>query len=214
MDADPAILVLDFASLHTQALMLNRIAALIEKADMPRDHVVSEAELNDHIRATGGNPDHYYDGHDYRAADLARFFRLAADDDMALNPYEAWLRGLLDRQSWLKRNAVGALISLPGVSKQVDPAARAVVLRHELSHGVYFTDPAYVALCAHFWNDMLTVQEREGIRGMLGHDDYDTHDEDLMINEGQAYLIHTPDPRYFRPAMIGMSEYPGSYAQI
>ncbi len=37
---DPSILVLDFAKLHTQARMLNRVAALVEKADMPRDRIV------------------------------------------------------------------------------------------------------------------------------------------------------------------------------
>jgi len=31
LDVDPAILVLDFPDLHTQALMLNRVAALIER---------------------------------------------------------------------------------------------------------------------------------------------------------------------------------------
>jgi len=27
-----------------------------------------------------------------------------------------------------------------------------------------------------------------------------------MMNEAQAYLIHTPDPRYFRPELAGLSE--------
>jgi hypothetical protein len=204
LQEDPDVLVLDFPALHDQAQMLNRVAALIEKADMPRDRVVTEAELNAHIRATGDDPDAYYYGHDYRAADLARFFQLAAAENIPLNPDETWLRGTLDHEGWLAPEANGALISIPGVTADVDPTSRTTIFRHELSHAVYFTDPAYVALTQHFWNDMLTDTERAAIRAFLGKDGYDTKDEDLMANEGQAYLIHTRDKRYFMPAMVGI----------
>jgi hypothetical protein len=204
LQEDPAVLVLDFPGLHVQAQMLNRVAALIEKADMPRDRVVAEAELDAHIRATGGDPDAYYYGHDYRAADLARFFRLAADQNIPLNPSEIWLRDRLARFGWLQQAAVGALISIPGVGAGIDATSRTTIFRHELSHAVYFTDPAYVALTQHLWTGMLTEQERDAIRAFLGKDGYDTKDEDLMANEGQAYLIHTRDPRYFMPAMVGI----------
>jgi hypothetical protein len=202
---DPAVLVLDFPNLHTQALMLNRVAALIEKADMPRDRIETEAALDAHIRATGDDPDHYYYGHDYRAADLARFFHLAETQAMPLNPSEAWLGRRLQQEGWLRDGATGALISIPGLSAGIDAASRTAILRHELSHAVYFTDPSYVALTHHLWADQLTDTERSAIRRFLGNDGYDTQDEDLMANEGQAYLIHTRDPRYFTPDMIGMS---------
>jgi hypothetical protein len=204
LDVDPAVLVLDFSSLGQQAAMLNRVAALIEKADMPRDHVVSEAELDAHIRAAGGTPDAYYYGHDYRAADLARFFGLVAREHMPLNRDETWLRDRLDQEGWFKAGAAGALISLPGTGGEIDQSSRTAIFRHELSHAVYFTDPAYVALTQTFWNSMLTEPERAAIRTFLGADGYDTADEDLMANEAQAYLIHTRDPRYFLPAMVGI----------
>jgi hypothetical protein len=204
LQEDPAVLVLDFPKLHDQAQMLNRVAALIEKADMPRDRVVTEAELDAHIKATGGDPDAYYYGHDYRAADLARFFQQAAAQKRPLNPQETWLRNTLAGQGWLKPDAVGALISIPGVTAVIDAASRTTIFRHELSHAVYFTDPAYVALTQHFWNDMLTDTERAAMRAFLAKDGYDTKDEDLMANEGQAYLINTRDPRYFMPAMVGI----------
>ena len=205
LDVDPAVLVLDFPDLHPQALMLNRVAALIEKAGMPHDEILTETDLQGRIRQAGKEPDRYYYGHDYRAADLARFFRLAESQHMPLNPYETWLRDFLEREGWMKDGAVGALISIPGLVGDIDANARTVIFRHELSHAVYFTDPAYVALTQHLWNDMLTGEERAAIRAFLGKDGYDTADEDLMANEGQAYLIHTLDPRYFTPAAIGMS---------
>jgi hypothetical protein len=202
LQEDPAVLVLDFPDLHDQAQMLNRVAALIEKADMPRDRVVTESELDAHIHATGGDPDAYYYGHDYRAADLTRFFQLAAAENIPLNPDETWLRDRLDQQGWLKGDAVGALISIPGIGADIDATSRTTIFRHELSHAVYFTDPTYVALTQHLWTEMLTEKERDAMRAFLGKDGYDTKDEDLMANEGQAYLIHTRDPRYFMPAMV------------
>jgi hypothetical protein len=205
LDVDPRVLVLDFPGLHQQALTLNRVAALIEKADTPHDRIMGEAELDAHIRAQGDTPDTYYYGHDYKAADLARFFRLADAQAMPLNPWEAWLRDRLDQEGWLQEGAVGALISIPGVSEAVDAATRIAILRHELSHAVYFTDPAYVDLTRRWWADRLTANERAAFRAFLGREGYDTADEDLMANEGQAYFIHTRDPRYFTPAMIGMT---------
>ncbi|HEY4171449.1 MAG TPA: hypothetical protein VGM42_00360 [Rhodopila sp.] len=204
LQEDPNVLVLDFPVLHDQALMLNRVAALIEKADMPRDRVVTEADLDAHIKATGGDPDAYYYGHDYRAADLARFFTLAAQQKIPLNPQETWLRDTLSRAGWLAPEANGALISIPGVTGAIDAPSRTTIFRHELSHAVYFTDPAYVDLTKRFWTTMLTDTERAAMRAFLGKDGYDTKDEDLMANEGQAYLIHTRDPRYFMPAMVGI----------
>ena len=46
---------------------------------------------------------------------------------------------------------------------------------------------------------MLTDAQRAGFRRFLGSEGYDTANEDLMLNEAQAYLVHTPDPRYFLP---------------
>jgi hypothetical protein len=204
LQEDSNVLVLDFPDLHDQAQMFNRVAALIEKADLPRDRVVSEGELDAHIRGAGGNPDAYYYGHDYRAADLARFFQLVAQQNMPLNAEETWLRDRLDQEGWLAPEANGALISIPGIAGEIDATSRTTIFRHELSHAVYFTDPAYVALTQHLWNDLLTDTERDAIRAFLGKDGYDTKDEDLMANEGQAYLIHTRDPRYFMPAMVGI----------
>lgn len=206
LDVAPGVLVLDFPDLHPQALMLNRVAALTEKAAMPHDRILPEPELWDRIRKTGKEPDRYYYGHDYRAADLARFFRLAEAQHMPLNPFETWLRDLLDQEGWLRDGANGALISIPGPAGDIDATVRTVIFRHELSHAVYFTDPTYVALTKSLWKDKLTEDERAAMRTFLGEDGYDKANEDLMANEGQAYLIHTRDPRYFAPSMIGMTE--------
>ena len=50
---NPRILVLDFASLHEQGKMLNRIAAFVEKAGLPHDRVLTDSELDAAILARG-----------------------------------------------------------------------------------------------------------------------------------------------------------------
>jgi hypothetical protein len=200
----PAVIVLQFPSLAEQALMLNRVAALVEKAGYPRGQVMNRDELNARIVAGGDTPDDFYYGHDYRAADLVRFFKLATN----LDPQEQRLKALVQKLGWDQKGAVGALVTLvrqTGVPS-LDAHARAAILQHELSHGVYFTNPAYAAYCAHFWYDNLTLGERAKFTAFLGREGYDTAVTDLMINETQAYLMHTPDGRFFNAAAVGLSQ--------
>ena len=199
----PAVVVLQFPTLAEQAAMLNRIAALVEKAGFPHDKVVSRAALDAQIIAEGGSPDTFYYGHDYRSADVLRFFDLATD----LDPGEQRLRDMVQRFGWREQGAAGAVISLVRASNAqgLDPAGRAAILRHELSHGVYFTDPAYAEFCRHFWRDTLSAEERAKFTAFLGREGYDTSLTDLLINETQAYLMHTPDHRFFSAAEVGLS---------
>jgi hypothetical protein len=205
---NPHILVLDFASLTRQGLMLNRVAALIEKAGLPRDRVLTDAELDQAIRARGETPETFYYGHDYSAAELARFFRLAAEQQIRLNPEEEWLRTLLLQEGLLAPGAVGAVISIPhdGAAGLIDANARATILHHELSHGEYFTVPAYADYAHRFWQTAMNDQDRARFTKFLASQDYDASDQDLMINETQAYLMHTADTRFFNAQVLGMSQ--------
>jgi hypothetical protein len=202
----PAVLVLAFPSMHEQALMLDRVGAFVEKAGMPHDRVLPDAELLAHIAQLGEDFDSFYYGHDYRAADLARFFATADADGVTLDADESALRTLLTTAGMLRPGAVGAVISLPPLSVQppVDARSRAAILRHEVSHGVYFTNPAYAAYTEHFWAAVMTDHERAAFRKMLGGEGYDTGNEDLMRNEMQAYLVHTPDRRFFEPSRMAI----------
>ena len=204
--ANPSIIVLDFASLHQQGMMLNRIAALVEKGAMPRDRVLNDTELDAAISAGGDTIETFYYGHDYSAAAMARFFALAARQNILLNPEEEKLHQLLAQLGWLAPDVHGGLISVPkvGADAEVTPAARRAILRHELSHGEYFSDPAYAAYVHQFWVHDLTQTERDGFRGFLASEEYDTKIEELVENEMQAYLMFTRDPAFFAPSKIGM----------
>jgi hypothetical protein len=205
--AAPAVVVLDFPTLTEQGKMLNRVAALIEKAKLPRERVLTDAELAAAIHASGDTPETYYYGHDYSAAELARFFALAERDHVALNDEEAKLRALANELGWFAPDATGALISIPAVGADafVTREARETMLHHELSHGIFFSNPAYADYVRHFWRTVLTEQERASVRSFLGSQDYDTADEDLMLNEMQAYVMFTYDPRFCKAVNVGMT---------
>ncbi len=204
---DPNVVVLDFPNLHQQGEMLNRVAAFVEKAGAPHNRVLTDSELAAAIRASGATPDTYYYGHDYRAADLVRFFHLMARDHVAPDPEERRLRALLAQLHWFAPGAVGAMITLPGPGKApgLDERGRATILEHELSHGAYFTIPAYDVYANHFFHDVLSPQDRALFRRFLAGEGYDTRITDLVINETQAYLMFTPDPRFFSAALVGLT---------
>lgn len=114
-EANPNIVVLDFPTLRMQGEMLNRVATLVEKAGMPHDRVLTDAELDTAIRTRGDTVETYYYGHDYPAAALARFFALADRDHIALDPQEERLRALARQFGWLSPGATGAPIN-PGTT--------------------------------------------------------------------------------------------------
>jgi hypothetical protein len=207
--ADPAIIVIDFPSLTDQGLTLDRVAALIEKARLPRSRVLNDVELNEAIYNCGDTIESYYYGHDYKAADLAKFFSLAAAENIQLNPHELWLKTLLTQLGWLTGNTLaaganGAIITLPAATPPIDQHMRAVILHHEISHGAFYTIPAYAAYATSFWYS-LTDQHRAAFTSFLGRQGYDTSNTTLMLNETQAYLIFTRDPLFFNAAAVGMT---------
>jgi hypothetical protein len=210
---NPRILLIDFPSLAEQGRAMNRLAALIEKSDMPHDRVLSEAEMATAIP----NPDTYYFAHDYAATSLARFFSLAEAETEPLNPQERDLLALLLSARVIERTASGYVAAKPEMAVvtlvqpepagssaggTVDAALRDTMLHHEVSHGEFFTNPAYRAHCERFWRERLSDAERALFRSFLASYGYDPDDETLMINEMQAYLMHTADPRAFSATLL------------
>lgn len=218
-----AVLVIQFPGLLAQGRALNRAAALIEKGGMRRDRVLTDAELRAALLASGDNEASYFFGHDYRAEDLGRFFSLAQAQQLVLNADELRLRQLLLDAGLLQAPAPGRFSGTPGLAlisfsaeqaddpatlqdESVDAQRRESVLRHELSHGRYFTDAAYRDHCRRFWRERLSETERQAWRRYLDRQGYDPGNEDLMANETQALLMHTPDTRDFDAAALGMGE--------
>jgi hypothetical protein len=204
---DARVLVLDFATMRQQGMALDRVAALIEKAGTPRDRVLSEPELLAAIRQGGDTIATYYYGHDYSAESLRRFFALADAGKIALDAEEETLRRLLRQEGWFAPGVRRGLISVPAVGAHPDItlSVRRTILHHELSHGVFFSDPDYAGFVLRFWDGTLTGRERTAVRRFLGSEGYDMGYEELMYNEMQAYLMFTRDPQFFRPELVGMT---------
>jgi hypothetical protein len=205
---NPRILVLDFASLHAQGRMLNRVAALTEKAGLPHDRVISDSELGAAISARGDTVETFYYGHDYAAASLARFYELADREHVELDRQEARLRALMAQEGWFAPGVTAGLITLPAVGSdpKMTAPARAAILRHELSHGEFFSNPVYAEYVRNFWLTALTDAERTMFRGFLAREEYDPTVEELMFNEMQAYLMFTRDPLFFTPGLAGLTK--------
>lgn len=213
---NPAVAVLQFPDLAQQGAALNRLAALVEKAGAPRDRLLANPELQALIDAGGDNAQTFFGGHNYRLNQLVRFHALATHQGLGLVPEEQRLRQLFEAQGWWGAQAQDkVLISFTDVQADdpstpqdegVDTVRRESVLRHELSHARYFTDPRYRARCGEMWRLWLTAAERQRIRKVLADQGYDAQNEDLLINEAQALLFHTADTRAFGAASFGLTE--------
>jgi hypothetical protein len=203
---NPDILVLDFPNLTAQGQAFNRMAAFIEKRGLSRDHVPDDKELADAIREDGSTVETYYYGHDYRAADIGRFYATVDRQGLKLSKPELVLRALLTREGLLTAGADKAVISIPrkGSDPFVDASGRQSLLRHELSHGEYFTNPIFAAYVQKFWSSEMTEADRDSFRGFLDRQGYDPKNEDLMANETQAHLMNTTDRRYFNAGACGL----------
>jgi hypothetical protein len=215
-----AVLVVEFPGLLAQGEAMNRLAALLEKNGASRDRVLGDAELQALILANGDNTSTFYLGHDYDSDGLARFFNLAHAQGIALNRPELRLRQLLldaglllKAEQGYQASSPGALVSFSAtqpddprtpLDESVDERRRASVLRHELSHGEFFTNAAYRAHSWRFWR-ALNEGERAVWRRYLHTLGYDSANEALMVNETQALLMHTPDTRDFDAAAMGVS---------
>lgn len=205
--ANPLVWVLDFPSLETQGQAMNRVAALVEKAGAPRDRVLDDAELAAAIAADRRTTGNWYFGHNYRASDVLRMFELAERQGIRLTPPELWLHTQVELAGRVDRGREAAILTIPGLGPQVDMQLRRNILRHELGHGQFFTLPFFAAHVMRVWESGFTDAERTDMRRFLAADGYDTRQEEMMANEAMAYLIYTPDRRFFDPARdLGWSD--------
>lgn len=210
-----AVLVIEFPNLREQGLAFNRAAAFIEKKHSSRDHVLNDTELAALLTRAGDTVETFYYGHDYTGPQLKQYFERAQAQGIALNAQEQRLHGvLLAAALWQRSGHQQAVISFSAqqaddpatpADEGVDALRRESTLRHELSHGEFFTRPAYQKRSWRFWRDDLSKAERAMFRRMLAGMDYDPDNEELMANETQAILMHTPDTRAFDAGNLGVT---------
>ncbi len=218
--SNPDIYILDFPEMEQQGRMFSRVLALIERQGGSRDRVLNDGELTELIHSSGKGLASYAYGNDFRVSELARFYSMANDSKVTLNEDEVRLRefllangALLDRYGFYQTPPnEKVVISIPQSEAdavngraRVTPPLRWAILRHEISHGEYFTTPGYTNYCKDFWSNVMTEQQRTAFRKFLTKKGYDPTNGDLMINETQAYLLHTPSESIFTPAKAGLT---------
>ena len=218
------MVVIEFPNLAEQGAAMNRLAALLEKTQAPRHRVLSNPELASLIAQGGDSPQTFLQGHDYRGSGLALFFGLAQAQRLNLDAAERRLlkiligagvmapaRGVeqgyvsLGLQALITFSATQADDPSTPAHETTDETQRASILRHEVSHGRFYTRLGYQAHCRQFWLTALTEPQRERIRLYLAGAGYNRHDEELMLNEAQAFMMHTADQRAFMAQDIGMT---------
>jgi hypothetical protein len=203
---NPRILILDYPNLREQGLALNRLAAFVEKAGLPKDRVLDDGDLAAEIARSGETIDSYYFGHDYAVRDVMRFFGAADRDAIRLSASEEMLRTLILQERLADPGPASAIITVPRVDGTVvDAFTRRIILRHELSHGEFFTNPVYSAYVHRAWHEILSAEERDAFQRFLAGQNYDTGNLDLVVNEMQAFLAFTPDERYASPETLGLT---------
>lgn len=213
------IAIIDFPTLAQQGRMFNRVVALIERMGLGRARVLEDRELAQFIRSTGKTELTFAYGNDLLVSELVVFFNLADLGSIPLNAEERALRKFLLAQGLIRErfgflqavrpNAV--ILSVPqertgGDEPPVSRLARETILMHEIAHAEYYTNPLYRAWCWRFWQEVMNGRQREKMRKFLAKAGYDPLNEELIVNENQAFLFYTPDPRAFNPKTVGFSE--------
>lgn len=229
LQSNEFVLVIEFPNLLEQSLAFNRTAAFIEKKRSAGDRVLTDLELAALVKQSGDTGETFLFGHDYTAEQMRQFFSQAERQKIGLNPQELRLRAvLLEAQllqetegssghtaSRLHANGQQAVVSFSAiqaddpttdVNEEVDAVRRESTLRHELSHGEFFTRPLYQKQSWAFWQKGLSSAERALFRHVLARMDYDPNNEPLMVNETQAFLMHTPDARAFDASHLGLTQ--------
>lgn len=194
----PSILIFDTSSYRLQDRMFKRLAFFVEKKGF-RGRLAADEEF-------AGL--HGWNAHDYRAEDLAGFFRRAREEGFPLNEEEGLLEKILLASGVLRREQAGGILpgegGLLSISRSSLPALRSHLLTHECLHGLFFSLPAYREACFRLW-ESLEEPERRFWELFLDWSGYDTTERTLVVNEFQAYLLQQERERvepYFKEVMV------------
>jgi hypothetical protein len=193
LNHEPRILYIVSANHAVQSAFLRRLAFFVEKRGFA-GRLARDGEIA-HLRDWGA--------HDYRSADLARFFQKAENEHFPLNQKELLLRELLLANGVIRRarNGIeageGALI---GFSAEIGDDRLPAYFVHETVHGFYFIMPALRRAFKESF-DRYPDAEKDFLRAAFDFREYNVlEDGDLLINETAAYLIQqlpAETPKYF-----------------
>lgn len=215
------VVVIDFPSLQEQARMFGRIVLFVERHGAPKTHVLTQDEVRQWLEQHSQRIETLTVGNNFRASQLARFFNTAHLQKEALTGDEQQLRDWLLQAGLLRQAAEvlaaaepeAVIVTLPQASSVPGCAActvkdthRKVILEHELSHAHFATDMHYRDYVMSFWTNLTAQDAGAKFIQFLRKRGYNTDDQELLANEMQAFLMHTPDTKMFAAAAVGMTD--------
>jgi hypothetical protein len=214
-------LVLDFPNIREQARMFARLILFIERAGTSKTRVMSVPEVQRWLTDNAVTIDTLTVGNNMKTGELARFFNSARFQGEPITVHEQRLYDSLLQRQLLREEESGVavvdpervVVSVPQVSSvsgcaacSVSAAQRAVILQHELAHARFATDTVYQSYVLWFWSNAMSLVQRDKFQRFFRTRGYDPTIRELCANEMQAFLMHTPDPRMFSPADVGMTD--------
>jgi hypothetical protein len=176
-----------FSSAKAMNLALDRASEFIED-----DKMTTDAEHADSMREING--------HDLRAPDLRRFWAQLSQQ-RETDPGFSKLSSDGERRSIQIETEFFKKFVLPTIEKNPNAVILAgaidgditATLSHEVRHAQFFVQPRYQEVAEDFWAKSITPQDKANLRISFAPL-YDEHNETLMANEFQAYLLQNPTP--------------------
>ena len=178
------ILIFDYADYGVQDRMLKRLAFYVEKAGF-RGRLSQDSEIA-HL--------HGWNAHNYRALDLARFFDTARKTNFPLLDEEWELEKILLNEKIIRvenGNIVPSNGAILSIARESPDYLRWRFLAHEGFHGLYFVDEDFRNFCRRRWEG-LSQSAKRFIIAYFDHQQYDTADEYLLINEFMGHIMQQP----------------------
>jgi len=177
----PQLLIFDFADYAVQDRMLKRLAFFVEKAGF-RGRLAHDDEIADL---------HGWNAHDYRAADLARFFDLARNSNFSLSGEERELERILLNEGIIREEAGGIVEgsgAIVSITRESPDYQRNMFMAHEGFHGIFFIDEDFRDFSRRRW-EQLPAPAKRFIVSFFEYQQYDSKDEYLLVNEFMAHVL-------------------------
>ena len=213
--------VLDFPTTLAQARMFGRVILFIERDGTSTTRVMTVAEVQKWLVKNTKTLDTLTMGNNIRASEFARFFNTARLQEEPFTTDERELYDWLLQMQLLREEELGVsvvepetiVVSVPQISTiqgcapcSVSAEQRRVTVEHEFSHARFATDIPYQNYVGWFWSNVMSTVVRSKFTQFLRKRGYDTSIRELVINEMQAFLMHTPNPAAFNATDVGMTE--------
>jgi hypothetical protein len=195
------VFLLHFASAAAQRDAMGRASMFLEDLD-------SRGTLVDRVPSGQRGGVANYSGHNMRVGDLCRFLNLAKRTGEGLHDAERRLVARLptadairtDKESGEYVSGFGGVpaskfgsgkgggLVIAAVAGSSDAGETRDAVLHEAMHMVFYGDEKFARSCQTFWEDQVDAFEKRAWMDFLKDLRYDVKDDELVVNELQAYM--------------------------